>query len=86
MTSLSFSRAVLMALALAVAGLVSCRSSSNPQVEADLIRATERQRRRTRRLRLEQPGTGNNHTIPLAAYLFILVALPVFGRASPRVS
>lgn len=43
---LSFNRAALVALALALAGSASCRSSSNPQAEADQIRATERERLR----------------------------------------
>ena len=41
-----FSRVAVMVLAFAVAGLASCRSSSNPQAEADIIRATERERLR----------------------------------------
>jgi hypothetical protein len=43
---LSFNRAALVALALALAGFPSCRSSSNPQAEADHFRSTERERLR----------------------------------------
>lgn len=44
MTRRNVSRAALVALA--VAGSASCRSSANTQAEADLIRATERERLR----------------------------------------
>lgn len=41
-----FSRVALVFLALTVAGAASCGSASNPQAEADLIRASERERLR----------------------------------------
>jgi hypothetical protein len=44
MIHLSLRRAVLVVLALAIAGLAACESTSNPQAEADLIRTTERER------------------------------------------
>lgn len=46
MTSLSFSRIALVVLASAVASSTACKSSSNPQAEAELIRTTERARLR----------------------------------------
>lgn len=42
----SFNRAALVALALALVGSAACRSSPNPEAEADQIRATERERLR----------------------------------------
>lgn len=46
MTSPSLGRVASVIVALGLAGLTSCASLSNPQGEADVIRATERQRLR----------------------------------------
>ena len=47
MTRLSYKRAAVALLTFAIASSLSCKTSSDPKAEADLIRATERERLRS---------------------------------------